>query len=57
MRRCLVVILGLLVLVSCVPATQVRQVQGLSGVVNITFDQWGIPHIRAFASGMDVFFA
>ncbi len=46
-----------LVLVSCVPTHQVRQVQGLSGPVNITFDRWGIPHIRAVASDMDVFFA
>lgn len=57
MGRFLVVVLGLAVLVSCVPATQVRQVQGLSGAVSITFDQWGIPHIRALDSDMDVFFA
>ncbi|GIW32922.1 penicillin acylase family protein [Meiothermus sp.] len=47
----------LLLLASCVPANQVRQVQGLSGPVNITFDRWGIPHIRALSSDMDVFFA
>lgn len=57
MRWRLVLMLGLLVLVSCVPANQVRRVQGLSGPVNITFDRWGIPHIRALTSDMDVFFA
>jgi penicillin amidase len=49
-------LLGLL-LISCVPVNQVQQVQGLSGPVSITFDRWGIPHIRALASDMDVFFA
>ncbi|MCS7067532.1 MAG: penicillin acylase family protein [Meiothermus sp.] len=48
---------GLLLLISCVPVNQVRQVQGLSGPVSITFDRWGIPHIRALSSDMDVFFA
>lgn len=57
MRGRWVWMLGLLVLISCVPVNQVRQVQGLSGPVNITFDRWGIPHIRALASDMDVFFA
>lgn len=56
MRR-LFLLLGLLVLVSCVPVNQVQQVQGLSGPVRITFDRWGVPHIRAQASDMDVFFA
>lgn len=56
MRR-LFLLLGLLVLVSCMPVNQVQQVQGLSGPVRITFDRWGVPHIRAQASDMDVFFA
>jgi len=50
-------LLGLSLLVSCVPVNQVQQVQGLSGPVSITFDRWGVPHIRALASDMDVFFA
>ncbi|MBO1437523.1 penicillin acylase family protein [Meiothermus sp. CFH 77666] len=57
MRLLFLGLAGLLLLVSCVPANQVRQVQGLSGPVNITFDRWGIPHIRALSSDMDVFFA
>ncbi|MGK0619091.1 penicillin acylase family protein [Meiothermus cerbereus] len=50
-------LLGLLLLTSCVPVNRVQQVQGLSGPVSITFDRWGVPHIRAQLSDMDVFFA
>jgi penicillin amidase len=57
MRGRFLLLLGLLLLVSCVPVNQVQQVQGLLGPVNITFDRWGVPHIRAQASDMDVFFA
>ncbi|AWR86096.1 penicillin acylase family protein [Meiothermus taiwanensis] len=57
MYRRLLWLMGLLILASCVPVNQVQQVQGLSGPVRITFDQWGVPHIRAQASDMDVFFA
>jgi penicillin amidase len=57
MRGRLLLLLGLSLLVSCVPVNQVQQVQGLSGPVSITFDRWGVPHIRALASDMDVFFA
>jgi len=48
--------LGLLLLVACVPVNQVRQVEGLLGPVQITYDRWGVPHIRA-QYDMDVFFA
>ena len=57
MHKRLMLLLGLLLLASCVPVHQVQQVQGLSGPVSITFDRWGVPHIRAQASDMDVFFA
>ncbi len=57
MRGRLLLLLGLSLLVSCVPVNQVQQVQGLLGPVNITFDRFGVPHIRAMASDMDVFFA
>ncbi|WP_337867316.1 penicillin acylase family protein [Meiothermus sp.] len=57
MRGRWVWMLGLLALISCVPINQVQQVQGLAGPVRITFDRWGVPHIRAQASDMDVFFA
>lgn len=57
MHRRLLWLMGLLVLASCVPVNQVQQVQGLAGPVRITFDRWGVPHIRAQASDMDVFFA
>ncbi|ADD28897.1 penicillin acylase family protein [Meiothermus ruber] len=57
MHRRLLWLMGLLVLASCVPVNQVQQVQGLVGPVRITFDRWGVPHIRAQASDMDVFFA
>ncbi|RDI95788.1 penicillin acylase family protein [Meiothermus sp. QL-1] len=45
----------LLLLAACAPV-QVRSVPGLAAPVEVTFDQWGVPHIRA-QTDLDVFFA
>ncbi|MCS7057499.1 MAG: penicillin acylase family protein [Meiothermus sp.] len=48
-------LLLLLLAPACAPVVQVRPA-GVSGRVQITFDRWGVPHIRA-QSDLDVFFA
>jgi penicillin G amidase len=49
--------LGLAGLIACSPSSQNAQgLRGLSAPVNITKDQWGVPHIRA-SKDLDAFYA
>jgi penicillin G amidase len=41
---------------ACAPANTSRQLQGLSGPVTVTRDQWGVPHIKA-STDLDAFWA
>ena len=41
---------------ACAPASTSRQLEGLSGPVTVTRDQWGVPHIKA-GTDMDAFWA
>ena len=41
---------------ACAPASTSRQLEGLSGPVTVTRDQWGVPHIKA-STDMDAFWA
>ena len=41
---------------ACAPASTSRQLEGLSGPVTVTRDQWGVPHIKA-STDLDAFWA
>jgi penicillin G amidase len=41
---------------ACAPANTSRKLEGLSGPVTVTRDQWGVPHIKA-STDLDAFWA
>ena len=41
---------------ACAPASTSNKLEGLSGPVTVTRDQWGVPHIKA-STDLDAFWA